>query len=125
MSVPFFAGRAEPESTNGGESPDPVTTADSSWTWDVEFSPVSGTLYAKASINTFILFGGTGWGGGGVIEYRTRDHKGKDTVHHVGQSGIDGYVDYIWSNNVDSVTFGWISEGDSYCFCRLNFEIWA
>jgi hypothetical protein len=102
-----------------------VTTGDTSWTWDLEFGPVAGSLYARASLNTFAnIGGGSGWCGGGIVEYRTRNQGGSDTVHPVGQSGQDGYVDFAWDNDVVSVTFGWIVEGDNLCQGRLNMEIW-
>jgi hypothetical protein len=125
MSTPWYAGYADSQASNGGQSPDPVTTSDSSWTWDLEFGPVSGSLYARASLNTLsIIGGGTAWSGGGVVEYRTRNQDGSDNVHNVGQGAVDGYVDYIWDNNVDSVTFGWIIEGDNFCWSRINLEVW-
>lgn len=126
MSTPLFAGSAEPWGSGGFTSPDPVTTANPSWTWDLEFDPVAGSLYARSTLNSFaIIGGGSGWCGGGIVEYRTRNQDGSDTVHSVGQSADDGYVDLIWDNNVDSVTFGWILEGDNYCDGRLNMEIWV
>ncbi len=127
MSGPWYAGNIDASAMFGGQSPDPVTTADSSWTWDVEFSPVQGSLYARASINTFgEMSGGSNYFGGGVVQYRTRNKNGKDTVHAVGPSDPngDGYVNMIWDQNVDSVTFGWFIGGDNYCWGRLNMELW-
>lgn len=125
MSTPWLAGSTEPWSSGGDASPDPVTTANTSWTWDWEFPPVAGSFYARISLNTFsIIGGGSGWCGGGIVEYSTRNPDGSDTVHSVGQSGDDGYVDFVWDNNVNSVTFGWIVEGDNYCQGRLNIEGW-
>jgi hypothetical protein len=125
MSGPWYAGHADPQASNGGQSPDPVTTGDSSWTWDINFGPVSGSLYARTSMNTISMIGGgTAWAGGGIVQYRTRNQNGSDTVHNVGQGAVDGYADYIWDHNVDSVTFGWIIEGDNFCWSRLNMEIW-
>lgn len=126
MSVPWYAGSFYATAMFGGQSPDPVTTADQSWTWDLEFSPVKSSLYARASLNTFgIVGGGSNMSGCGIVEYRTRNKNGKDTVHHVGNSDPDGYVDFMWDTNVDSVTFGWIIQGDNYCWGRLNMEVWG
>jgi hypothetical protein len=125
MSGPWYAARADSQASGGGESPDPVAIGDPSWTWDVEFNPVSSSLYARASLNTLsIIGGGTAWSGGGIVQYRTRKGDGVDSNHPVGQGGVDGYVDFIWDTHVDSVTFGWIVEGDNFCWSRLNMEIW-
>jgi hypothetical protein len=125
MSVPWYAGNADSQASGGGQSPDPVTSGDPSWTWDVEFDPVGGSLYARASLTFLsIIGGGTAWSGGGIVSYRTRNPDGSDTLHAVGQSGVDGIVDYIWDSNVDAVTFGWLIEGDNFCWSRLNMEIW-
>ena len=125
MSTPWYAGSADPQAWGGGQSPDPVTPGDTSWTWDVEFAPVSQSLYARASL-AFLsnIGGGTGWVGGGIVAYRTRNSDGSDTNHPVGQSGVDGIVDLMWDSNVDSVTFGWLVEGDNFCYGRINMEIW-
>lgn len=125
MSTPWYAGYADSKATGGGSSPDPVTTGDASWTWDVEFDPVNQSLYARASLNFFSnIGGGSAWAGGGIVQYRTRNGDGSDTVHPVGQSGHDGIADYMWDSNVDSVTFGWLIEGDDIVTSNLNLEIW-
>ncbi len=124
MAQPWFAGHADPWAQGGGSGPDPVTSADTSWTWDVEFSPAS--VYARTSLNRFSNIGGdTAWLLSGIVAYRTRNSKGQDTVHHVGQGNADGLADFMWDSNVDSVTFGWTIEGDDYCDGNINMEIWS
>jgi hypothetical protein len=125
VSGPWFVGHEALTATNGGASPDPVTTGDASWTWDLEFNPVSSSLYARVALDFFSnIGGGSGWAGGGVVQYRTRSIGGGDTVHHVGQSSQDGFADFIWDTNVDSVTFGFLVEGDNFCEGRINMEVW-
>jgi hypothetical protein len=124
MSGPWYAGYAFPQAWGGGQSPDPVTPGDASWTWDVEFGPVGGLLYARTSIHNIFVEEGTFWCGGGIVEYRTRNSNGTDTKHPVWQSNADGIAHYIWDHNVDSVTFGWLVEGGNFCECRINLEIW-
>lgn len=123
MSTPWYASSADPSASGGGTSPDPVTVSDSGWTWDVEFSPVSQSLYARTSVS-FVgnIGGGSSWVGGGIVSYRTRNSDGSDTIHSVG--GPNGIADYMWDSNVDSVTFGWLIEGDNVSFGSLNMEIW-
>jgi hypothetical protein len=124
MSTPWFASHADPKATGGGASPDPVTAANTNWTWDVEFDPVNQSLYARASLCNFANIGGdSGWVSGGIVQYRTRKN-GVDKVHHVGLSGHDGIADFMWDSNVDSVTFGWMIEGDDIVEGGINFEIW-
>lgn len=123
MATPWYAWDIwELFSSGGFSSPDPVTVADSSWTIDVEFAPVEGSLYGRGS--TYFAGGGGGWFGGGVIEYRTRNSDGSDTVHSVGASAPDGYVGNVWDSNVDSVTFGWIEGDTGWYGGRILFEIW-
>jgi len=126
MSDLWFLSSADPWGDNGFMGPDPVTIADTGWTWDLEFrtSPSQWT-YARTSLNSFILVGGEGWVISGIVQYRTRDSKGVDTVHLVGQSDPDGVVDFINDTGVDSVTFGWTLEGDSWCKGKLNMEVWV
>ena len=126
MSTPWYAGFVEPWEL-GNSSPDPVTIASPSWSWDLQFDPVAGSLYARSTLNTFSLIGGgTGRCGGGIIEYAilNPEFQTMPRVNHVGQSADDGYADLIWDNYVCSVTFGWIVEADNYCRGRLNMEIW-
>ena len=124
MAVPFWTNWVN--MWGGSASPDPVTTGDTSWTWDVEFDPVDQQLYARAAVTFWsVIGGGSAWGGGGIVEYRTRNSDGSDTVHPVGQSDGDGIVDSIWDVNVDSVTFGWLVEGDNFSMTKLNLEIWV
>ena len=124
MSTPWFASHADPKATGGGASPDPVTEANTNWTWDVEFDPVSQSVYARASLCNFTNIGGdSGSVSGGIVQYRTRKN-GVDTIHHVGLSGHDGIADFMWDSNVDSVTFGWMIEGDDIVEGGINFEIW-
>lgn len=125
MSTPWYSLNVYPIAWNGGAGPDPITTGDTSWTWDAEFDPVAGSLYARSCLGTFSnIGGGSGWILSGVIEYRTRNQDGSDTLHPVGQSDPDGMVAIAWDNNVDSVTFGWTIEGDNVCESRVNLEIW-
>jgi hypothetical protein len=42
----------------------------------------------------------------GILQYRTRNADGSDTVHDVGAANDAGLADVIFSHNVDSVTFG-------------------
>ena len=73
MSGPWYVGSATPQAWNGGTSPDPVTTANPDWTWDVEFGPVGGSLYAKTTLHDVSdIGGGTFWVAGGIVDYRTK-----------------------------------------------------
>jgi hypothetical protein len=126
MSDLWFLGNADPWGDNGFSGPDPVTIG-SGWTWDLEFTTsTSQWTYARSSLNSFILIGGgTGWVISGIVQYRTRDARGVDTVHSVGQSDPDGVVDFINDTGVDSVTFGWTLDGDNFCKGKINFEVWV
>jgi hypothetical protein len=124
MAQPWFAGSADPSAWGGGSGPDPVILGDTSWTWDVEFAPVS--MYARTSLNRFSnIGGGSGWLLSGIVAYSTRNADGSDTLHLVGQGNADGLADLAWDSNVDSVTFGWTIEGDNYCDGNINMEIWS
>jgi hypothetical protein len=128
MSTPLYAGAVEVAAGNGFSSPDPVTIANSSWTWDLQLSSMRDSLYARSTLNTFsIVDGGGGRCGGGIVEYQTLNPNIQNiaTTHLVGQSANGGYADFIWDNYVYLVTFGWIVEGDNYCHGRLNMEIWV
>jgi hypothetical protein len=127
MSDLWFLGSANPWGDNGFSGPDPITTGDTSWTWDLEFTTSSTQwTYARSSLNSFSLIGGgSGWVLSGIVQYRTRGSNGADTIHPVGQSNPDGVVDFMNDKSVDSVTFGWTLEGDNYCQGRINFEVWV
>lgn len=122
MSPPSHLGWADSWSTGGAEGPDRATTGDASWTWDVEFDPSPEPIYARSSIDGFGAVGGSS-AGIGVVEYRTVDSSGRQTVHPVGQSGANGVADYVWDTNVSCVTFGWLVEGDDIRRSRINMEI--
>lgn len=126
MSTPWYSSSAYPWAQGGFSGPDPITMGSSGWTWDVEFKPVSGSLYARSCLGTFTNIGGdTGWILSGIVEYRTRNANGSDTVHHIGQANVDGVVAFAWDHNVDSVTFGWTIEGDDFVQSRVVMEIWT
>ena len=127
MSDLWFLGNADPWGEYGFSGPDPVTTGSSGWTWDLEFTTsTSQWTYARSSLNSFALIGGgDGWVVSGIVQYRTRDAHGVDTVHPVGQSDPDGVVDFINDGGVDSVTFGWTLDADNFCKGKINFEVWV
>ena len=129
MTDLWFAGCANPYSYGGSFSPDPVTQANTTWTWDVEFeSSSSQTTYARASLSQFVIVnGGSAYAFSGIVSYRTRGSDGIDTTHHVGKgkSTPDGVADYMWDTSVDDVTFGWGIEGDWTCIASINMEIWV
>lgn len=125
MTELFFWGFADSWADNGGQSPDPVTANDTSWTWDVEFSPdFSQMTYARTSINSFAGIGGDAWAFSGIVAYRTRGADGTDTNHPIGQNASNGVADYVADWGVDDVTFGWGIEGDGVCYANVNMEIW-
>lgn len=124
MSDLWFAGNADPWGAFGFSGPDPITVG-SGWTWDVEFTTRSSqTTYARSSINSVALSDG-GMLLSGIVQYRTRNSKGVDKVHPVGQSDGDGIVDFISATSVDSVTFGWSLEADTFWSGGVTFEVWV
>jgi hypothetical protein len=127
MSDLWFLGNADPSAWNGGEGPDPVTPGDTGWTWDLEFITNSNQwTYARTSLNSFAnIGGGSGYVDSGIVQYRTRDSKGVDSVHPVGQSGPNGLADFMNDMGVDSVTFGWTIGADNYCHANINMEVWV
>jgi hypothetical protein len=124
MSVPWYASYAFPQGQGGYWGPVPVTTTSTGWTWDVEFSPVSGSLYARASISNLFGLEGDFWAAGGIVQYRTKDASGKVTTHNFDQPYTDGLTPIVWANNVESVTFGWSIYGGNFCAATINMEIW-
>jgi hypothetical protein len=126
MAVPWFNGSADPSAWGGGESPDPVTSGDTSWTWDVELDTGASPVYARSALTTFAIpEGDWAWLQAGIVAYQTQNPDGSTTTHNVGRSNQDGTVDWMWDVNVNSVTFGWLIGAGSFCQGGLNMEIWV
>jgi hypothetical protein len=127
MSDLWFAGSADPWGYGGFSGPDPVTEGSTGWTWDVEFETTeTQSTYARTSLNRFATIGGgTCWALSGIVSYRTRDSRGVDVDHPVGESHDDGLADYMFDVAVDNVTFGWTLEADNDFSADINMEIWV
>lgn len=124
MLQPWFAGSADSRASAGGSGPEPVVHPDTNWTWDVEFAPAS--IHARTSINGFCnIGGGTGWLLSGIVAYSTRNSDGSDTLNLIGHGNAGGIADFRGDSNIDSVTFGWTTEGDNCCEDNINMEIWS
>ena len=108
MSDIVFMASADPWGWGGFEGPDPVTAADSGWTWDVELGAGSSqSTYARSSLNSVSPSSdGPFWVVSGVIQYRTKDFFGAVTLHPVGLSDpdiIEALETSAWFNHTNRI----------------------